>query len=367
MRAKIRYLVAKPQKGGHTLYYWQPTAVLQAQGFLPRRLAERSNQFVEAIAEAERLNAELDAWRAGHPMENRPKAETLPWLVDLYRKSSRYAKLRENTRLDYEQSLKVILAWSKRANDPPLRSITPLIVDEFYRGMREKAPARANKTVSVLRLLCAFALKNGFLDKNPATNPDLIGRPGRDLVWTDAEIEIFCEAAKAKGRASLALAVKLAVNLGQRESDILSLAWPQYDGKFIQLRQKKTGKLLDVPVIDELVAELQQTQRSSPVMVISETTGKPYRRHNFSHLFREIARGAGLRDELQFLDLRRTAAVRLAEAGCDLKEIAHITGHSYDRVKIFEVYLPRQRAVAQDAIVRLSEHRKRTKLEGSKP
>jgi len=100
--------------------------------------------------------------------------------------------------------------------------------------------------------------------------------------------------------------------------------------------------------------------------VISEKTGKPYMRHNFSHLFRAIAQKAELRGELQFRDLRRTAAVRLGEAGCDLKDIAHITGHSYDRVKIFETYLPRTRAVAKEAIVRLSEHRKRTKLEGPK-
>ena len=27
-RVKIRYFVEKPQKGGHSLFYWQPSAAL---------------------------------------------------------------------------------------------------------------------------------------------------------------------------------------------------------------------------------------------------------------------------------------------------------------------------------------------------
>ncbi len=54
-----------------------------------------------------------------------------------------------------------------------------------------------------------------------------------------------------------------------------------------------------------------------------------------------------------------------AEAGCEVYEIAAITGHSLKHtVAILEVYLPRNATMARNAIAKLSEHRKRTKLEG---
>ena len=64
------------------------------------------------------------------------------------------------------------------------------------------------------------------------------------------------------------------------------------------------------------------------------------------------------------MDLRRTAVVWLAEAGCEIPEIAAITGHSLNRTSaILEVYLPRNTKMAQNAIAKLSKYRKRTELE----
>jgi hypothetical protein len=50
----------------------------------------------------------------------------------------------------------------------------------------------------------------------------------------------------------------------------------------------------------------------------------------------------------------------LAEAGCTELEIASITGHSYAQVhRILEVYLPRTRALADAAIMKLERHTRR--------
>ena len=62
---------------------------------------------------------------------------------------------------------------------------------------------------------------------------------------------------------------------------------------------------------------------------------------------------AGL-GHLQARDLRRTAAVRLAEAGATAPEIAAVTGHSIDRTeRILEVYVPRTKAMATATITKL--------------
>jgi hypothetical protein len=91
------------------------------------------------------------------------------------------------------------------------------------------------------------------------------------------------------------------------------------------------------------------------------------RRRIFTHFPRD-RRAAGLPDDLEFRDLRRTAAVQLAEAGCSPPEIAAITGHSIERTAaILEVYVPRNSIMAGHAITKLEDYRRtqqERKLEG---
>ena len=126
------------------------------------------------------------------------------------------------------------------------------------------------------------------------------------------------------------------------------MRWPWYHGGAFRIRQGKTGKLIDVPVTDELRRALDTTARQAPQIVLSEVTGVPYKADNFRAVFADVREEAGLKG-LQFLDLRRTAVVRLAEAGCTVPEISAITGHSIDRTeKILEVYLPRNSTMARN-------------------
>ncbi|MDF3073003.1 MAG: putative phage integrase family protein [Alphaproteobacteria bacterium] len=115
-----------------------------------------------------------------------------------------------------------------------------------------------------------------------------------------------------------------------------------------------------MPAVVDLLEELAQTPRAAATIVISEATGLPYREDHFRHQFARLRRLAGLPNETQFRDLRRTAVVRLAEAGCTVPEISAISGHTIERTaQILEVYLPRTGAVAANAIAKLEEYRNR--------
>ena len=59
-RVKIRYFVAKTGRAGSKRFYWQPSAQLGAQGYKVVRLPDVE---ADAIAAAQRLNADLDARR----------------------------------------------------------------------------------------------------------------------------------------------------------------------------------------------------------------------------------------------------------------------------------------------------------------
>lgn len=103
-------------------------------------------------------------------------------------------------------------------------------------------------------------------------------------------------------------------------------------------------------------------------IIINENTGRPYTEDTFSHDFREIADTCeGLTHgtvPLLFMDLRRTAVVNLARAGCTVPEIAAITGHSKRTIhELLETYLPTDAAVAENAIAKLEAHWDRNKRE----
>ena len=264
----------------------------------------------------------------------------------------------------YDWLIGVVEAWSKRAGHAPIARLDRRAVREFYRAM-SATPAKANAVMRMLRILLNFAMAEGVIQDNPAARAKLKGRPPRQAVWKPAELQAFYQAAnKNHGRASIGLAALLAVSLGQREGDILRLTWNQYQDGAITIKQRKTGVVVAVPVTQDLRQALAAAPRKAPGMVVSETTDRPYAVDNFRHLFRDIAQAAGLGDNLQFRDLRRTAVVRLAEAGVSTPEIAAITGHSLTHsAAILEVYLPRNSTMARNGIATLEQHRSRTKLE----
>lgn len=130
-----------------------------------------------------------------------------------------------------------------------------------------------------------------------------------------------------------------------------------YDGTSIKIKQQKTGALIKVKCSAELRWWLDNTPRIVDYIIFNETTGKPYNKFTFRHEIGDAIKGAGIEGK-QYRDLRRTAVVRLAEAGCSIAEIAAITGHAIESCqKILEVYLPRNAIMAANGIDRLESYR----------
>lgn len=118
-----------------------------------------------------------------------------------------------------------------------------------------------------------------------------------------------------------------------------------------------------MPASAELLDLIATLPRTSTQVVVSEATDRPYRVNHFSHLFAEVRERAGIRADLQYRDLRRTAVVRLARAECTVPEIAAITGHTLASAQqIIETYLPPDSEVARGAIAKLDRARKRNEV-----
>ena len=149
----------------------------------------------------------------------------------------------------------------------------------------------------------------------------------------------------------------LAINTGQRQGDLLRLPWSAYDGTTIKLRQRKTGAYVPIPVADALKNALDAAPRRSPIM-LTNSDGKPWSESGFQRAWGKATARAGIVG-LTFHDLRGTAVVTLARAGCNEVEIYSITGHKPGDVQAILTthYLPRDTEVASNAIAKLNQYK----------
>jgi integrase len=140
------------------------------------------------------------------------------------------------------------------------------------------------------------------------------------------------------------------------------LLWSAYDGKYIRLKQSKTGARVVIPVGAPLKVALDTTPRQSTFILTTKTDGKPWTSDGFRASWRKASGKAGIVG-ITFNDLRGTAVTRLALAGCTEAEIATITGHSLRDVRsILDAhYLHRDPALAESAIRKLERRTESSK------
>ena len=227
------------------------------------------------------------------------------------------------TRRDYIKQIKRIEREFgdfpiKAMNDPRARSVFL----EWRDRLAKTSLRQADYAYGTLARILSWAHNRRLIAKNPCAKGGKLYHGTRvDKIWDDEEVARFLQTAPPY----LRLAMLLAINTGQRQGDLLRLPWSAYDGKDIKLRQRKTGAYVPIPVADELKAALDAAPRQSPIM-LTNSDGKPWSESGFQGAWGKATMRAGIRG-LTFHDLRGTAVVTLARAGCNEVEIYSITGH----------------------------------------
>ncbi len=353
---KIRHMLRKRLAKG-VAYYFNPTKAMRVHGFHPEALGRDP---IAAAARAEALNGQWDALHANAPAG--PVSGSMAWLIREHQRSDEYKGRVKASNEEVDRACKII---GERFGKYQVAAIERRHVKKFYKDQRALGSLhRANTILKWLRYLLFEAIDAGLIQTNPAAKMRVKGTDPRQIIWDEAEIAALEAAAESQGRASVALAIRLACDLGQRQGDVLRLPWSAYDGVRVTLRQSKTGKPISVKVLPELKAKLDAMPRRSPIMVISEGKGRPYRKLQFNRLFRAALAKVPSAAEKQYRDLRRTAAVRLTEAGCTIQEVSAICGWSIAyTAAILKVYVPTTTPMADSAVAKLGEARKRTKSE----
>lgn len=350
--------------------YWEPSKALRAAGFTGQALGPLT---VEALNRADALNEQADAHlerkRAGRAPEIRPAALTMGAIFSAYRASDYFAAKAPTTRRHYLAHLKVL----EDDFGPELAAaVSPRAVEDWLSGFAKRSPRQAHNVYRTLRLVLAWAARRDMIQQNPASAIKASTPKARRRVATRAELAALIAAADRLGRPSLGDFCVVAVCTMQRVSDVLALHTAENlsDG-FIHLTQGKTGRELTFrphPAIGRRIPGLFDAIRP---FVICEATGAAWRYDNFAHWFNRLraeaaketrsllgedrsVRDANYRGVLQAEDFRRTGMVWAAQGGASIAEIVSVSGHDIQEgLKILEVYLPRERLLADRAIAAL--------------
>lgn len=285
-----------------------------------------------------------------------PPQGVLLSIMQGFQASDDFRSKSERHRSDLVKQIKLI---EQAFGDFPLGALADKRTRGEFMAWRDKLALRSRRQAdyawTTLARILSWALNRGLVLANPCEKGGRLYRGSRaDKIWKDDDEAAFLKAAPAH----LHLPLQLALWTGQRQGDLLRLPWSAYDGQKIRLRQGKTGARVAIPVGAPLKAALDAAVKRSP-MILVNTDGQPWTGDGFRSSWRKACAKVGIVG-LTFHDLRGTSVTRLAIAGCEVPEIATITGHSLRDVgSILDAhYLNRDPAMAESAIRKLERRTK---------
>jgi integrase len=284
-----------------------------------------------------------------------PKGVLLSLLLKFQQSAEFEFGISPRTRRDYIKQIKRI---EQTFADFPIKGLDDARATSIFLEWRDKLARtslrQADYAYGTLARILSWALKRKMIETNPCANGGKLYSGTRvDKIWTDDDVAQFLRTCPPY----LRLPMLLATNTGQRQGDLLRLPWSAYDGSHIRMKQRKTGAYVPIPVADALKVALDAAPRRSPIM-LTNSEGKPWSESGFQGAWGKATIRAGIRG-LTFHDLRGTAVVALARAGCNEVEIYSITGHKPGDVRTILTahYLPRDARLADNAIAKLNRYR----------
>jgi hypothetical protein len=350
--------------------------------------------------ECQKQQSAMLAWMDGGVDDRErlaPKFDgTIGSLADCYEsdEDSAYQGLKENSAEGYK-------AWLKMVRETVgLRIVSRIVAKEFrrwYRMWKARSSSRGTDGTrqayggcQILRILLNFGAESGIkkcLELRMAMDKMTFRRnPPRNVVMTFAQIRAVLEEAWRRNELFTALVQAIQFECFLRQNDVIG-QWrklkPGYVaqagdvvigakywrgmtmemillGDTLVVRTSKTGK----PVVHalascQLVVECLQKIGKSVVNgpVARQADGSPWRdRQSFSKAWREIARAAGIPENVWNMDNRASGITEASEAGVPDDDIIKQSGHPKKEI-MQDVYKRGGAAVSERSHATRQKHR----------
>lgn len=231
-------------------------------------------------------------------------------------------------------------------------------IEEILRRRAEKrvvdkrtvgGPGAAQNLHEQLRRLFAYAMKLGWIGRNPADEADLpvkVERGGFHS-WTEEEIAAFQRRHPIGTKARLAL--ELMLWTGLRRGDAVRLGPQHLKGGRIRMKAGKTGKPVDIMAAPPLLAALAAMPAVGLTTLLVTEYGKPFTVAGFGGWFRDRCDEAGL-PHCTAHGLRKALARRAADLGATQQQLKAVGQWSSDSDVATYTADAEQRGLADAAI-----------------
>lgn len=261
-------------------------------------------------------------------------------VIDEYYRSLDYRALAPKTQRDYKYCLEALLnttARGKSIRSMYIESLNPPYAQAAYNKWAEKGIPTANHIQAVASKLYNYAIQLGYTPTNPFSTISKKAHRARKVVWTKDHVKKFLDTAYSQFKwRSVGLIVQMAYEWCQRLGDMANLKWENYDAenRVLYLEQSKRRAKVELPTTNELHEMLMQQKADvdfqpyiAPQCGTNRIYPRPYKPSVLSQIGRQIIKAAGLPNELQIMDMRRTGTVEMVDAGVPLPQILSVTGH----------------------------------------
>lgn len=303
---------------------------------------------------------EFAAELAKHKAESAPvQIKTIDDLIDDFLKSHAFETLAEKTKTAHKDSFKAI---RKQWPSFPLKLTQQRGMKAMIRKWHQTfaaTPRRADQMLFSLSRVLTFGVDEEIIDKNPCAGISrLYTGSRRESVWTPELIGRF----RAGAREDMLLAFEMAIHTGQRQGDLLSLTWKQYDGTHLSIEQGKTRKRVRVKVHATLKAMLDKLPRDR-IRILTNSRNRPWTSDGFQTSWGKQCAKLHI-SGVTFHDLRGTFITDRRREGSTLEQIASITGHSLAEVgRVLEKhYLATDQQTSDTVILRMERTSRKQKL-----
>ena len=335
-----RYMMAVDRDGVVTYRYNPPADAVEA-GIVKR--TSLGPNYNEAAVFCEEQNKLVDEWRREHRyLKNLSEKSKVSDLIKSYMHSLDFDKLSKKAKYDYPYYLK---RWyqSRTAGttliNTRLADLSAPICQRIYDEHAAHSKSLANHVLAVYKVIFNYAIRNGFTTFNPFKPVKTQTVRPRRVVWEREHIKRFMDMAFSKYEwRNVGLLVYMAYSWGQRLGDMRTLKWSNYNVEtgVLELEQSKRRARVTIPTNQDLRNMLTQQHADFGWQAyIAPSTRKgaggtllPFSLTRLSKIGKAIMQEAGLPEDLQLMDMRRTAVTEMVQVGVPLPNIMALTGHA---------------------------------------
>lgn len=352
---------------GGAVPMWYPRERDVKAGYIPKSLTlDPTDSQAEIAAECRKQWQDLEDWRAG-----KPKAVklTIDWLIDRYKTdpTSPFHALSPDTQESYGWECKRISETCGTLRvDPKIDGgvMVPRRTGEEFRRLfhgwghpegKPPTPSRATHCMAMMRTLLSYNVEIGTKGADQLrailTAMRFKKSGARTVAPTYAQVDAIVTNALEMGFRSIAIATlaqyelieRRAHIIGQWRGDEWSRGWvwdghvmidgkprrigvtPDWNITYYQTKKGANLRAFSLVAVQRLLGLMQETPKGQRhgAVIVCETTGQPWEKRRYQEKFREIARAAGVPDEVLSMDMRSGGAT-------EADEIEGVTDRMFD-------------------------------------